>query len=146
MKEYQEVDATSIKQYCFRKAKYPQRAVTLPNKKNPEFLSLVEEGKINIYEKIVTSGGYPTSYTYTYWYVQKGTGPLVDIKSNALINRRSRSDRQEDLIALINDNSAVLDQYKAADSFSFDQIKSTIHFYNTGEAPKKSEETTEEVS
>jgi hypothetical protein len=136
MKDYKEESASTIKQYFRHKEKAPQRAVTLPNKHTPEFLTLLEEGKINLYEKMVMSGGYPTSYTYTYWFVQKGTDSVMDIKSNALINKKSRKERKEDLIALISDNKDVLGQYTTADSFSFNQIQATIHYYNTGEAPK----------
>ncbi|MBS7563507.1 hypothetical protein KHS38_03735 [Mucilaginibacter sp. Bleaf8] len=146
MKEYQEESPTTIKQYYRQKDKYPYRSVVLPGKKDPRFVSVIEDGNISIYEQaskqVMSSfnpaGGMFTPYSsnVTFWYMQKGDGPVLKIKTNQLINFRSKKDRKSDFEAMIADKPEVLKLYESADSFSFDLLKDIVHYYNTGEAPK----------
>lgn len=149
MKEYQEESATTIRQYYRHKDKYPYRSVVLPGKKNPRFVSVVEDGTISIYEQASSqtmgsfnpAGGMFTPYSnnVTFWYMQKGNGPILKIKTNQLINFRSKKDRRLDFEAMIADKPEVLKLYKSTASFSFDTLKEIAHYYNTGEAPKPKE-------
>jgi hypothetical protein len=146
MKEYQEEDSSTIRQYYRHKDKYPYRSVILPGKKEPEFLSLVEEGVISIYEQAlkkaintinpISRAINPYSQNEVFWYMQKGQGAIIKIKTNQLINFRSKKERKSDFEAMIADKPEVSKLYESADSFSFDLLKDVVHYYNTGEAPK----------
>jgi hypothetical protein len=137
MTDFARLDPAVVKQYQRKKEKHPFRAVVPPNKKHPTYLEVLEEGKINLYEQVITSGAFPHSYTNTYWYASKGTDSLTQVKTSALLSSNSRKDRKQAMLNLISDNKMVLDQYVAADDFGFDQIRATIHYYNTGEPPKR---------
>lgn len=145
MEDYKEVDATMIKQYYRSKNAYPYRAIIPFYRKKPEFMTVIEEGKINLYQHIVQSYANGHSMINIYWYVQKGTDTVRQIKSSTIFNVKNRKERKDEFLELISDNKEVLEQYINAKSFSFDQIRASIHYYNTGEAPAPEPVETEEA-
>jgi hypothetical protein len=86
------------------------------------FMSVVESGKINLYELITDYNNVPI----TGWYASKGTDTVILIKEAGLAGNRKRHDFE----ALIADNKAVYEKYTADDKFSFDEIRNLIHLYN----------------
>ena len=112
-------------------------------KDEPEFMPVIEHGKINLFEVIIVShsgGGMMTSantYSTTYWYISKGTDTVKELKTSGFIwLGKSKKDRKDIFGDLIKDNKAVYDQYVADDKFSFKQLRKLVHLYNTG-APLK---------
>ena len=98
------------------------------------FMTVVESGKINLYQMIVTStstgaNGAVYSNSNTDWFVSKGTDTAILIKGQ-LLSRQKRKNEFADLLA---DNKAVYDMYMADNDFGFDKIQNIVHLYNTGQ-------------
>jgi len=107
---------------------------TLFSKSRLYFMTVVESGKINLYELIMTTntfGANGAMYTNSGkgWYVSKGTDTVTLIKG-AIFSRQKRKNEFADLLT---DNKAVYDKYLADDKFGFDEIQNLVHLYNTGE-------------
>jgi len=97
------------------------------------FMTVVESGKINLYQMIVTTTSYGAngamySNSTTDWFASKGTDTAILLKG-ALFGRQKRKNEFADLLA---DNKAVYDKYIAEDKFGFDEIQNLVHLYNTG--------------
>jgi hypothetical protein len=92
------------------------------------FMTVVESGKINLYELITDYN----NVTITGWYASKGTDTAILIKETGLTGNRKRRDFE----ALIADNKAVYEKYTTDDKFGFDKIRKLVHLYNTGEPYK----------
>ncbi|HAL82682.1 MAG TPA: hypothetical protein DCO83_10955 [Mucilaginibacter sp.] len=100
-------------------------------------MTVVESGKINLYELITSTTSYGANGTMysssnTGWYVSKGTDTAILIKGT-LLARQKRKNEFADLLA---DNKTVYDKYMADDKFGFDEIRNLVHLYNTGEPYK----------
>jgi hypothetical protein len=100
-------------------------------------MTVVEDGKINLYEMIVTTttpgmNGASYSNSNTEWYVSKGTDTAMILKGKLF----GREKRKNDFAELLADNKAVYDKYMSDDKFGFDEIRNLVHLYNTGEPYK----------
>jgi len=119
------------------------RSLSMDKGKRPTFLHVLEDGKIQLYEYLVTSRvqGAPmyngsnfssmgTSYNMTSqrWFAQKQGTALIEVKTNSIWG--SRKDRKDALSSLIGDNEHVMQRYKTEDRFSFDFVRSLIVEYN----------------
>ena len=97
------------------------------------YLKVIENGTISLYDETITmQSAFGGSTTTTVWYVSKGTHTVVDrIKfSSIAFNQEARKNILEDMLK---DNKAAYTRYTASgEKFSFRQIRSLLHFYNTG--------------
>jgi len=113
-------------------------------KDKPEFMPVIEHGKINLFEVVETSyssGGMmhmTTTSSTTYWYVSKGADTVKELKTSGLFwLGKSKQNRKDILGDMVKDNKTIYDQYVAEDKFSFKQIRKLVHLYNTGEPLKE---------
>jgi hypothetical protein len=125
-----------------------RRSVVRQGKKKREFMTVLEDGKISLYQEITSNpavaGPNGTMFpggSSTQWYLAKGTDTVTEVKNNdfslATIFNKSRKHRKADFVEFIRDDQAVYDRYKAEDKFSFKQVRNLVHLYNTGELLKK---------
>lgn len=91
-------------------------------------MTVLEKGKISLYEVIVY---YKYSAT-TYWYVAKNSDKVSLIKTNGLFSGKGRKERKDDLAEMLKDQPAVYQKYMAEDKFNFKAIRNLVHLYNTG--------------
>jgi hypothetical protein len=131
VKEYYTADKST----WYRRVFYDPKVLWVRNKVC--FMTVVESGKINLYELITSTTSYGANGTMysssnTGWYVSKGTDTAILIKGT-LLARQKRKNEFADLLA---DNKTVYDKYMADDKFGFDEIRNLVHLYNTGEPYK----------
>jgi hypothetical protein len=140
MDDFKKFDVKDISYYRTDDLKYVYRSAILPRGRKQVFLEVVEDGKICLYTYTVTTYGYmgATSSTTT-WYASKNNGELQELKTNGLFGVKSKKTRQGIFAEMLADNAEVLKQYEETDSFSFDNLRNTVHLYNTGELYKKEE-------
>jgi hypothetical protein len=79
-----------IKEYYNVKDSAMVVAAVLPGDTSPEFLNLLERGKINMYERVVITYSNHGSTTTYYWYVNKGNDPLKELKATTIFTDGSR--------------------------------------------------------
>ena len=124
-----------IKEYYNAKDTVMVAAAILPNRTTPEFLNLLEWGKINMYQRVVITSGYVNSITY-YWYVNKGSGLLKELKTTTIFTDGSRKERKKMFSEMIADDEPLKGQFEADNDFSLKRLQYYIHTYNqhqTGE-------------
>jgi len=135
---YQPIDANSyikittddIKEYYTVKDSSLTVATVLPDKTNPEFVTLLERGRIRMYEKVVvTYSQYGSTYTY-YWYVNKGNDPLKQLKATTIFTDGSRKERKNMFAEMIADDPALMEQFKADNDFGIKRLQYYVHQYN----------------
>ncbi len=120
------------------------RAVYLPSNKKAQFVTVIENGKINLYREteigytdIATTGPYGTQASHTApvpvykYYMAKGTDTVAVLYQSDFFPFKSKKGRK-DLAEMLADNKRVYDKFINDDKFSFEQIKDIIHLYNTG--------------
>jgi len=105
-------------------------AAVLPNSTEPEFLTLLERGKINMYEKIVTSYSQYGSTTTFYWYINKDGNLLKQLKATTIFTDGSRKDRKNMFADMIADDPTLMEQFKADNDFSIKRLQYYVHQYN----------------
>jgi hypothetical protein len=137
-----------IKEFYLGDEDVKQRSVVRQGKKKHEFMTVLEDGKISLYQEITSSPGgvRPNGMMFggtssTQWYIAKVTDTVTEVKNSdfslAIIFNKSRKHRKADFADFISDNQAVYDKYKTEDKFSFKQVRNLVHIYNTGEPLKK---------
>ena len=149
MTSAEKIKPDEILEYYIARKNSLQHSVSVSNNKNmsPVFMTVVEKGKISLYQLVVTTSYYNngmTSYNYgmtpssstTTWYIGKGSGDVDELKTSGLFSMASRKSRKDELGQLFADNKEVYDKYIADDKFSFKQIRNLVHLYNTGEPLK----------
>jgi hypothetical protein len=132
------ITADSVKEFYNADRSIWFRRVIADRKKH-WFMSVVEDGKINLYEIIVTTtspgaNGVFYNNSNTEWYVSKGSDTVTILKGK-LFGREKRKNGFAELLA---DNKTVYDRYMADDKFGFDEIRNLVHLYNTGELYRES--------
>ncbi|GAB2687669.1 hypothetical protein GCM10027037_07440 [Mucilaginibacter koreensis] len=136
----------SVKEYFVARKNVHERAVFKNGKSEPMFMSVVERGKISLYEVIYRNyGANGISSTTTEWYMSKNSDTVTALKTSGLFflskSKQQRMDNFKDMIA---DNKEVLDKYLADDKFNFKQLAGLVHLYNTGKPlsnePEKKED------
>jgi hypothetical protein len=122
------------------------RAVYLPGHKRPQFMAVVEKGKIDLYQETKNYAykdivGIVSSTTVTEWYIAKGTDTVKVLKNSDFlwgsVFLKSKKSRKNDLAEMLKDNKGVYNKFITDDKFSFDQIRNLVHSYNTGEPYKE---------
>ncbi len=96
---------------------------------SPIRLTILRQGKINLYER--------RTYTYTQygnstnvnWYAEKGGHELVEIKTNSFWG--SREARKNAFTQLIADQPTILEMFNKEEKFSFKFLSKLIEQYNT---------------
>jgi hypothetical protein len=134
MADFEKFDEKSVKYFYIAKDNERYRAVIRPGKKKLEFLRLIEEGKICLYEYI--SSSYMQSgltQSTTNWFISKNNDTLYKLKTSSLFNFTSKKDRKDVFSEMLADNPDVLKKYQETDSFSFKNLRNAIHLYNTGQ-------------
>jgi hypothetical protein len=145
-----------IKEYYIAKDNILNRAVYLPEHRLPQFMTVLESGKINLYEHTKEyyhmnsfAGGMSYSTYITEWYIAKETDTVAIIKNSDIflgaIFFKPKKTRKNDFAEMIKDNKVIHDKFIAEDKFSIAQIRNLIHLYNQGlnniaqpfEIPKK---------
>ena len=141
-KKAQKYDAEQVNE-LYKAGHGTFRAILLNNDTRRTFLHVLEDGKIKLYEYMVSGrvqgapmyngsgfsgigGGY--SYTKQRWYAQKDGAELVEVKSNGIWG--SRKGRKDAFSMLIADNNHVTQRYKNEDKFTFDFVRSLVVEYN----------------
>jgi hypothetical protein len=138
------IDFSNIKAIYTAKDDNLKRAVFKSKDADPEFMMILEKGKINLYEEhineLVMNGGM---VEITQWYVAKGTDTVTLLKTSdysiGSVFIKSRKGRKNDFAEMIMDNKEIYDKYLSDDKFTFREIRGLIHLYNTGEPYKEPE-------
>lgn len=133
MADYEKFDVKTVKYYYIAKDDARFKAVIRPGKKKVEYLRLIEEGKICLYEYVSSTNTPTVSQSLTNWFVSKGDDTLHKLKSSSLLNFTSKKDRKNIFLDMLADKPEVLKQYEDTDSFSFKNLRNAIHLYNTGQ-------------
>jgi len=144
MKTQKPILLSEIKEYYLSKEGVIYRKVyKRPNKpRSAEFLRVIENGKINLYEETTTTVSKDAAFgasasSSNKWYISKGSDTVKVLKNSdislATLFFKSKEKRKNDFAEMIMDNKEVYDKYLADDKFSFEQIRALVHLYNTGE-------------
>jgi hypothetical protein len=130
------ITTDEIKEYYRAKDSVMVVATVLPGERSPDFVNLLERGKINMYERIViTYSNYGSTTTY-YWYINKGSDPLKELKATTIFTDGSRKERRKMFSEMIADDESLKGQFEADNDFSLKRLQYYVHEYNqhtTGE-------------
>jgi hypothetical protein len=100
-------------------------------KTKPEFLLVLETGKISLYEEVTDVYVNNTVTQVTKWYVSKGSNIVRPLKTDDVFMSKSKKQRQGEFTTLISDNHVVYTQYTSENKFSFKRIRNLVQQYNT---------------
>ncbi|MGN8071912.1 hypothetical protein [Mucilaginibacter sp. SG564] len=120
-----------VKEYYISKKNTLYRSVTKEGKTKPEFLLVLETGKISLYEEATEVYVNNTVTTVTKWYVSKGSDIVRPLKTDDVFMSKSKKQRKGEFTTLISDNQEVYTQYTAENKFSFKRIRNLVQQYNT---------------
>jgi hypothetical protein len=120
-----------IKEYYISKKNTLYRAVIKEGKTKPEFLLVLETGKISLYEETTDVYVNNTITQVTKWYVAKGSDIARPLKTDDVFMTKSKKQRKGEFTTLISDNNAVYTQYTAENKFSFKRIRNLVQQYNS---------------
>jgi len=131
-----EVDKGEVKEFYTGDKKKWVRRVYITSQRYPCYMTVLERGKISLYEMDAGFVYYNGNSFYnngpkTQWFVAKGTdtAELVKDGDNTLFN--GRKERKTYFMQLIEDNKTAYDQYMADDKFSYEEIKRIVELYNS---------------
>jgi hypothetical protein len=98
-----------------------------PGETKPVFLKALEIGKMNLYEDPMpnVTGSYSGK-----WFISKGSDKIIELKGNKLSPGKTQKTEFETMII---DNKSVYDTYVSDKKYTYDEVRSIIHLYNTGE-------------
>ena len=128
MSEPKKIKPEEIKQYFIARKNLLERSVQTDSTLKPVFMTVIEKGKINIYESIIYSGDTQIAI----WYISKDSDEVIALKTSGLSLSKPRRTRKDILAKMLMDNKAVYNKYKADDKFTFKQIRKLVHWYDTG--------------
>lgn len=120
-----------VKEYYISKKNSLYRSVTKEGKTKPEFLLVLETGKISLYEEVTDVYVNNTVTTVTKWYVSKGSAIVRPLKTDDVFMSKSRKQRKGEFTTLISDNHVVYAQYTSENKFSFKRIRNLVQQYNS---------------
>jgi len=116
-----------IKEYYIHSKNELYRSVFRPGETKPVFLKVLETGKIDLYEDLTANTAKDTYNAI--WYITKEPGKLIELRGNKLSPGKGQ---KNDLEKMLMDNNDVYDAYLHDTKFTFDEVRSYIHLYNTG--------------
>lgn len=139
--DFKSVNTGDIKEYQLSNDSSVWRAEVLKPGEFPIFLRVEVDGKICLYQEIITTSTLAANSNYinpnynttstTNWYVSKDNAPLIALKTTALfVIGASHDDRKAALAEMFADNPQVAAEYKADDSFRFKKIKKYVQQYD----------------
>jgi len=124
----------SISEYYRANKKLRCRAVYNGDTTKPEFMTVVENGTVSLYEVVNTYYNGTVTTSTKNWYVGKGSNRVSELKTSALLFLdKSRKDRKDEFANMLQDKHEIYDTYIKQKKFSFKQIQKLVHWYNTGE-------------
>jgi len=129
---YKPLNADSIKAYYLADDSVSYFAKLLPGNKKLRFVTLLEHGRINLYQDKVQSSGRNSLNT---WYACKNGGQLFEIKTEGLTiggSGTNRDERKKALNDLLSDDPTVTQEFGQKNDFSFKAIRNAIAQYNAG--------------
>ncbi len=132
MKSAVPIDPVKLKSYYLEKRNEVYVSVLAPEQRKPEFMRLVEDGQIKLYEQV---NNVPNMSSVSIWFISKNFGPIEKLKIDGVLlgsKMGSRKSREELLSEIIQDKPNVYEKYLANKKFTNENIKSVVHFYNTG--------------
>ena len=107
------IDSTNTYKFFYSEENSFFLLKTLPGIDAKEFVKWLERGKINLFEFAKSTGSPDKPVIKYYWYVNKGTGPLIAIKIDANYNYDIRLHKE--LLAafrnIISDNKDILSNF-----------------------------------
>ncbi len=133
MTKAEKIKPDAIKEYYIADENILHRAVFKDSTSKPMFMTVIEKGKLSLYEMVYNNYSKYGNTTTTEWYIGKGSDYVKDFKSSGIYIGKSRKERKDYLGDLLKDNQAVYNKYIAEDKFSFKQIQNLVHLYNTGQ-------------
>jgi hypothetical protein len=138
--EFVKIKEQNVKEVYMADKDILTSSVFVGHNPKPIFMTVIEKGKICLFEIQMSSGSYGgTISSNTEWFVSKGTDTVTLLKYSGTANLmgfKGRKNRKNDFAEMLNDNKDVYDKYIAEDRFTFTQLRSLIHIYNTGEPLK----------
>ncbi len=141
--ESKKIKINEVKEYSIARENQTFRAVVIKNAgaffpKGPSYMTVIEKGRINLYEMIYTNTSANGASTSTkVWYVSKNTDTVSELKTTSIFSMDSKKDRKDNFLDLIKDNKEVSDKYLSEKKFSFDAIQNLVQLYNTTGRPYK---------
>ena len=138
MKSAVAIDPDEIKEYYQAESNELYVSVMLPDDDEAQFLQVVENGPIRIYQFFKRGGSAGSFGSYSsakLWYMSKNFGKLAQIKTNSFFTGMGtgpRKERENIFGELLKDKPEVYKKYEDSKKFSFDNIRSLVHLYNTG--------------
>ncbi|WP_295795007.1 hypothetical protein [Mucilaginibacter sp.] len=138
----EKITIENIKEYSLITEQKTYRAVNKDSSATPMFMTVIEKGKIGLYELINTStsmgfGNTMTTTSTRDWYIGKNSDYVTGFKSSGIFLGKSRKSRKDLLGEMFKDKPEIYNKYMADDKFSFKQIQRLIHLYNTGQELKE---------
>ena len=142
MTESESIEPDVIKEYYVAKKNILHRAVFKEGSNSPMYMTVIEKGKISLFEEIVVSSsiatygfGAPTTTRTSVeeWYISKGSDNVSKIKTTDIVLLINSKQKRKDAFGdMLKDNKAVYEKYLNDDKFTFKQIQNLVHLYNTG--------------
>jgi hypothetical protein len=153
------INLDSIKETYIAEDDILKRAIYNPINTKRVFMTVLENGKINLY--VHNEVGPTAGVTYftsmraltptigavstPHWYVAKGIDTLESLDlSVSIISFKPSKKRMDVLAQLIADNKEIYDKFISEDKLTLRQVRNIIHLYNTGkpfeEKPPKKEQ------
>ncbi|MES2377957.1 MAG: hypothetical protein V4553_15325 [Bacteroidota bacterium] len=126
-----------VKEYYINRDSITYLSVRKNGVKVPDFMKAIEKGAINLLEeRYIKMGGTPGVSGYmsstTNWYISKGSDTARSLKTSELFFNKSKKSRKNIFIDMIKDKQEIYDKYLADDSFTFEELRTIVHLYNTG--------------
>jgi hypothetical protein len=144
MSKSEKIKPDEIKEYFIARKNLLKRSVFVDSTSDAQFLTVIEKGKISLFELMTSVYNGMSTTTTTTWYAGKGSDHVSALKTSSLFLNKGRQQRKDDFAEMLADNKDVYNKYKAEDKFSFKQIRNLVHLYNTGKLFEVVEEKSKE--
>jgi len=147
MSKDEKITPDNISEYSYNFFGKLYRAVYRDDHPTKEFLEVVENGPISIYEivratpgpgvSIATGASLMLSVTSSArdWFIGKNSDNVHSIKSSLYL-MGNHNGRKDEFGEMLKDKPDIYNKYMADDKFTFKQIKNLVHLYNTGKPLK----------
>src|SRR6185312_16798248 len=106
MSEPKKIKPEEIKQYFIARKNLLERSVLIDSTSKPVFMTVIERGKIKLYQMII----YFDDSQTTIWYISKDSNDVIALKTSGLSLSKPRRTRKDILAKMLMDNKAVYDK------------------------------------
>ncbi|MES2107499.1 MAG: hypothetical protein V4577_02045 [Bacteroidota bacterium] len=137
MKKPEPISSKYIKEYFASGFTVDRKVVYVDSSKTPEFMRVLEKGKLSLYQIIVSSSNGTSAKA---WYAGKGNSDqVISVKEPGLYIGigKSRAERKNNFGEMLKDNPGVYNKYITEKKFSYKQLRNLVHLYNTGQEFKE---------